>query len=194
MKIKKLNEEYIDNKIYLFRGESRSNYHNRAKTELNSRYYAYEVFDLIGVWGNVSIYELLDSSKIFEYEDSVEAFVEEYNLLDFKSNLLKKLYGVESLSELEESRSYHDIYHARQIIATIYLETQTDYDGILWYEASDTPEYQYQIWNNNTVRKLPYKEAKEVVNKLADMYGEDSAYSETVRNDLWDKRQFNLKK
>lgn len=192
MKIRKLNEEYVDGKTYLFRGESKDNYHNRARTGLNSRYYAYEVFDLIGVWGKVAIYELLDDSNILNYDECVEDFVNEYNLLDMRSDILKKLYGVYSLNELEEDRSYHDIYHARQIIATIYLETQTDYDGCIWYEWSDTPEYQVQIWNNDIIRRVPYKEAKYVIAELAkqspDLYGDE------VIKDEWNRRYFELKR
>lgn len=192
MEIKRLNEERIDGKQYLFRGESRNNYRNKAKTELNSRYFAYEVFEGIGVWGRVAVYELLDDSNILDYDDSVEEFVEEYNLLDVKSPLLKKLYGVESLSELDDGRDYHDIYHARQIIATEYLEKQTNYDGCVWYEWSDTPEYQVQIWNMNIVRRLPYKEAKEVINKLAETAPD--RYSDEVRNDFWSKYNYELKR
>ena len=104
MKIKKktqfLKEEIIDNRTYLFRGESKSNYHNRAKTTLNSRYYAFEAFDMIGIWGKVVIYELSNNANILEYEESVEDFVNEYDLTSVKSTLLKKLYGVNSLDEL----------------------------------------------------------------------------------------------
>lgn len=190
--MKKLLEEYVDGKTYLFRGESRNNYHNRAKTGLNSRYYAYEIFDLISAWGDVVIYELLPSANIFEWGESVEDFIEEYNLQDIKSPILKKLYGVDSISEIEEGRSYHDLYHSWQIIATIYLETQTDYDGIVWYEWSDTPEYQVQIWNNSKVRRLPYGEAKKLVDKLAEM--NPDMYSKINREDEWNKRQFKLKR
>lgn len=196
MKIKKkkqfLKEEIIDNKTYLFRGESKSNYHNRAKTTLNSRYYAFEAFDTIGIWGKVVIYELLNNANILEYEESVEDFVNEYDLTSVKSTLLKKLYGVNSLDELTDDRSYHDIYHARQIIATEYLETKTDYDGCIWYEWSDTPEYQIQIWNNSVVRKLPYKEAREVIDKLGEMYPD--IYAKEDIEDFWNERYFELKK
>ena len=196
MKIKKkkqfLKEEIIDNKTYLFRGESKSNYHNRAKTTLNSRYYAFEAFDTIGIWGKVVIYELLNNANILEYEESVEDFVNEYDLTSVKSTLLKKLYGVNSLGELTDDRSYHDVYHARQIIATEYLETKTDYDGCIWYEWSDTPEYQIQIWNNSVVRKLPYKEAREVIDKLGEMYPD--IYAKEDIEDFWNERYFELKK
>lgn len=196
MKIKKkihlLKEEIIDNKTYLFRGESKSNYHNRAKTTLNSRYYAFEAFDMIGIWGKVVIYELSNNANILEYEESVEDFVNEYDLTSVKSTLLKKLYGVNSLDELAEDRSYHDVYHARQIIATEYLETKTDYDGCIWYEWSDTPEYQIQIWNNSVVRKLSYKEARKVIDKLGEMYPE--IYAKEDIEDFWSERYFELKK
>jgi len=37
-----------------------------------SRYYSYEIFDGIYAFGDVVCYELLDDSKLFDYNDSTE--------------------------------------------------------------------------------------------------------------------------
>lgn len=186
----RLNEEQVFGKTFLFRGESKNNYHNKANTGQNSRYFAYEIYDGIYSFGSVAIYELLDSSNIFEYEESVLDFVEEFDLLDRKCPILKKLYGINTLRDLDtEAKDYHDVYHSRQIVATDYLENDTNYDGIIWYEEWDTPEYQLQIWNPNILRKVPYKEAKEIIAELKninpDMYD---------NSDPWGRVQYELKK
>ena len=166
-------EELLDGKTYLFRGVSnnkyQSNYSNKAKTDLKSRFYAWEIFDGIYAFGNVQVFELLKDDNILNLDESipVEDFIEEYNLENYKSVWLKKLYGVDCLADITDF-DYHDLYHARQLVATDYLETNTSYDGVCWYEPNDTPEEQVQIWNSNIVRKLPYKEAKQVISKLAE--------------------------
>lgn len=170
----KLVEEFLNGKTYLFRGVSnnkyQSNYSNKVKTDLKSRFYAWEIFDGIYTFGDVQVFELLKDDNILNIDESipVEEFIEEYNLENYKSTWLKKIYGVDSLSEITDF-DYHDLYHARQLVATEYLETATSYDGVCWYEPNDTPEEQVQIWNNSIVRKLPYEEAKQVVEKLAEI-------------------------
>lgn len=138
-----------------------------------SRYYSYEIFDGIYAFGDVVCYELLDDSKLFDYNDSTEQFCEDYDLIDFQSQYAKKAYGISSLSELEEyggskKCDYHDLYHIRQLICTEYLETEmkNQYDGIIWYEWDDNPELQVQIWNNDILRKLTYGQAKKLIARI----------------------------
>ena len=188
--MKILKEVMLDDKQYLFRGESnnsfQSNYSKKFKTNLKSRYYAWEPFDGIYTFGDVVIYELLDDSNLFDYDDSVEQFIEDNNLEDFDSVWLYKIYGVNNLSDPKvEDFDYHDLYHARQLVATDYLENNSTYDGIIWYEWGDTPESQVQIWNNKILRKLKYKEAKEVNDKLYDINSE--VYSKSDAG-FWDKK------
>ena len=185
----------LDNKQYLFRGESndsfQSNYSKKFKTNLKSRYYAWEPFDGIYTFGDVVIYELLDDSNLFDYDDSVEQFIEDNNLEDFDSIWLYKIYGIKNLSDSKvEDFDYHDLYHARQLVATEYLENNSTYDGIIWYEWNDTPEAQVQIWNNKILRRLKYKEAKEVNDKLHDINAEVYSKSDA---DFWNKK-YNIHK
>lgn len=192
--MKFLTEEKLNGKTYLFRGESndkyQSNYSHKFKTTLNSRYYAFEPFDGIYQFGYVVIYELLNSSNILDYDDSVEEFVDEYDLHDYKSVWLQKIYNVSTLEECKDF-DYHDWYHAYQIVATEYLESQTNYDGIIWYESNDTPESQIQIWNKSIVKRLSPKKAKEVLAKLAELYPDYYKVSDYA-GDFWE-RKYNLK-
>lgn len=169
-----LKEETINNKEYLFRGESNNvfqrNYSKKKKLRFNSRYYAYEIFDNIWMFGGVSVYELSPNAKIWEYDDEVESFIEEFGLEDYEVPELFKVYKIHTLSELEEyggnkSFDYHDLYHARQLVSIAYLEDNysNKYDGIKWYESYDTPEDQIMIWNNSVIKKVPYKEAKDLL-------------------------------
>jgi len=178
-----IKEELVDNKIYLFRGESRnsaqSNYHHKNRMPFKSRYYSYEIYDGIYAFGDVVCYELLDDSRLLDYDDSVEQFCEDYDLIDYESQYAQRAYGVSSLSRLKEyggsiKVDYHDLYHIRQLIATEFLETKmaNRYDGIVWYEWDDEPEYQVQIWNNNIVRKLTYPQAKRLIARMIELHPE----------------------
>ena len=183
--------EIIDDKTYLFRGVSnnkyQSNYSRKANLRFKSRYYAYELFSDIVLFGNVAVYELLPTARIWDYDDSVEQFIEDYSLENYEVPELFQVYKVHTLSELAEyggdkECDYHDLYHARQIVAMAYLEDEmsSQYDGILWYEWADEPNYQPMIWNNSVVRRLSYREAKEILLSLeqlhTDMGIEDSEY------------------
>lgn len=190
--IKALNEENIKGKTYLFRGESdnrdQSNYSRKAKLRFNSRFFAYEIYDGICLFGNVAVYELLPSAKIWYYGEEIGDFIEEYDLADYEVPELSLAYrdATEPMTKLSDCTeyggdielNYHDLYHAQQIVAMAYLEDAMagQYDGIEWYQSSDTPEYQLMIWNKNAVRKLSYKEAKQVVEYFAELYP-DSAYA-----------------
>lgn len=169
-----IKSDTIDNHTYIYRGQSnnnyQSNYSKKHPTRFNSRFYAYELFDGIQLFGNVAVYELLDSARILDYGDCVEQFIEDYELVDYEVPELFKIYNIRTLSELSEyggetDSDYHDLYHARQLVAIAYLEDNlsSQYDGIYWYEYSDTPEDQLMIWNNGAIRRLPYDEAKQVL-------------------------------
>lgn len=204
--MKIIKEEVVDNKTYLFRGESRrdfqKNYHHRNKMPFTSRYYAFEIYEDIYMFGDVVCYELLDDKKLFDYDDSVEQFCEDYDLIDYESQYTKKAYGVSSLSELKEyggdkTVDYHDLYHVRQLIATEYLEThlKNKYDGIIWYEWDDTPEQQVQIWNNDIVRKLTHAQAKKLIARMVELNPEradDLIYDNPEDSFTWDSK-FTLK-
>lgn len=190
--IKQLNEEYIEGKTYLFRGESdnrdQSNYSRKANLRFNSRFFSYEIYDGIYMFGNVAVYELLPSARIWQYEEEIEDFINEYDLADYEVPELSKAYrsSTEPMTKLSDCTEYggdieldyHDLYHAQQIVAMAYLEDEMSgqYDGIVWYQSSDTPEYQLMIWNKNAVRKLSYKEAKAVCKYMEEKYP-DSAYA-----------------
>ena len=157
----KIEEEVIDDKQYLFRGESNNdsqkNYSKKKKLRFKSRFYAYEIFDNIWMFGRVSVYELSPSAKIWEYGQDVETFIEEFELEEYEVPELFKVYKIHTLSEIDEYRGdvefdYHDLYHARQLVTIAYLEDNysNKYDGINWYESYDTPEEQIMIWNDNT--------------------------------------------
>ena len=189
-----ISEEFINNKTYIFRGVSTknsgtSNYSKKFKTDLNSRFYSWEIFDGQYLFGDIQVFELLDDTNILNLGTSipVEEFIEEYNLNDYESAWLYKIYGIKTLNESSKLKDYHDLYHAQQLVATDYLENNTDYDGVCWYEPNDTPEEQIQIWNNNIIRRLSYKEAKQVIEQLKntnpDMYD---------NSDYWGPVQYNL--
>lgn len=199
-----ITEEQLNNKTYLFRGESnnnyQSNYSKKFKLPFTSRFFAYEVYDDIILFGNVVVYELLSNANIWEYDDDVETFIEEFNLEDYTFPELYKVYKIHSLSELTEyggivKFDYHDLYHARQLCAISFLEQnyKNSYDGISWYESNDTPENQLMIWNLDAVKRLSYKEAKDVITALRDFLENelddiDSMYS----LDYNGKPKFNL--
>lgn len=183
--------ETLNDKIYLFRGVSsnkyQSNYSRKSNLRFKSRYYAYELFEGIQGFGNIAVYELEPSAKLWHYEDSVEEFIDEYNLATYEVPELYQVYKINSLSELQEydgdkKFDYHDLYHARQIVAMAYLEDNmaNQYDGIIWYEWADEPNYQPMIWNNSVVRRLSYQEAKEVLLAMEQLHHdlgiEDSMY------------------
>lgn len=172
--IRYIKADTIGDKTYLYRGVSnnkyQSNYSQKHHTRFTSRFYAYELFDGIQLFGNVAVYELNPSARIFDYEDCVEQFVEDYDLQEFEFPELFEIYKIHSLSELKEyggdvTVDYHDLYHARQLVAIAYCEDNLSdqYDGILWYDSIDTPEYQTMIWNSGVVRRLSYQEAKSVL-------------------------------
>ena len=186
----KLAEEVIDNKQYLFRGESNNgfqkNYSKKKNLRFKSKFYAYEIFDSIWMFGRVSVYELSPSAKIWEYGQDVETFIEEFELEDYDIPELFKVYKIHTLSEIDEyggdvKFDYHDLYHARQLVAIAYLENNysNKYDGINWYESYDTPEEQIMIWNDSVVRKVPYKEAKELLARYA-KWLEDNGVNDTM--------------
>ena len=199
-----MNEEYVDGTTYLFRGESnnkyQSNYSKKVKLPFKSRFFSYEVFDDIFMFGNVVVYELLNDNRIWDYGDSVEEFIEEFNLVDYEFPELYKVYKIHSLSELQEyggtvKCDYHDLYHARQLCAIAYLENNysNKYDGIEFYESSDSPEVQLIIWNLNIVRRLSYSEAKQIIAKLRDHWeNELDDYDSIYSLDWSGKPKFNL--
>ena len=183
--------ETLNDKTYLFRGVSsnkyQSNYSRKANLRFKSRYYAYELFEGIQGFGNIAVYELDPSAKLWHYEDSVEEFIDEYNLATYEVPELYQVYKINSLSELQDydgdkKFDYHDLYHARQIVAMAYLEDNmaNQYDGIVWYEWADEPNYQPMIWNNSVVRRLSYQEAKEILLAMEQLHRdlgiEDSVY------------------
>ena len=183
--------ETLNDKTYLFRGVSnnkyQSNYSRKANLRFKSRYYAYELFENIMLFGNIAVYELSPSARLWDYEDSVEEFIDEYNLATYEVPELYQVYKINSLSELQEyggdkKFDYHDLYHARQIVAMAYLEDNVanQYDGIVWYEWADEPNYQPMIWNNSVVRRLSYQEAKDVLLAMEQVHRdlgiEDSMY------------------
>lgn len=183
--------ETLDDKTFLFRGQSNNsyqkNYSKKYPTRFNSRFYAYELYDGIQLFGNIAVYELLPSANIFDYGDSVEEFIDEYQLDTYEVAELYKIYRIHSLSESSEyggdvSLDYHDLYHSRQLTAIAYLEDNlsSKYDGIGWYEAYDTPEEQVMIWNNDVLRRLNYSEAKQVLAQIENRHNElgitDSLY------------------
>lgn len=188
---KYIRADVLNNKTYLYRGVSnnryQSNYSRKFNLRFKSRYYAYELFEGIQGFGNIAVYELEPSAKLWNYEDSVEEFIDEYNLATYEVPELYQVYKIKSLSELQEYNGdkkfdYHDLYHARQIVAMAYLEDNmaTQYDGIIWYEWADEPNYQPMIWNNSIVRRLSYQEAKNVLLAMEqlqrDIGIEDSIY------------------
>ena len=190
----KLVEEFLNNKTYIFRGKSTrstgtKNYSQKIETDLKSRFYSWEIFEGQYMFGNIQVFELLKEDNILNLDESipVEEFIEENNLENYNSKWLYKIYGIENLKKEDELKDYHDLYHARQLVATEYLETNTNYDGVCWYEANDTPEEQIQIWNDSIVRRLPYKEAKQVIEELKiinpDVYD---------NSDYWGKVQYKL--
>jgi len=187
-----LHEEEAFGKTYLFRGESRNNYHNMNKLDQASRFFAYELFDGIQDFGAVAVYELLDSSKILNYNDDIDSFIEEYSLRDEPSAILKKLYKVNTIAEMEDKApAYADdeyttnLFHAKQLVATTYLENNSNYDGIVWYEPYDEPQIQIQIWNFNILRRLSYKEAKALfaeLSKTSSNYDLEHAWYDLKKN------------
>lgn len=192
-------EQDLDGKVYLFRGESnndvQSNYSYKHKTRFTSRFYSYEIYDGIYLFGNVVVYELLPKARLWDYDDEVESFISEYHLEDYPVPELKEIYGIDTLSECSEyggtvNFDYHDLYHSRQIVAIAYLEDNmsNQYDGIIWYEYMDNPEYSLMIWNNDVVRRLSSIEAKEVVEELEKRYP-DSLYA---KDPEWDSYKYNL--
>lgn len=96
--------ETLNDKTYLFRGVSnnkyQSNYSRKANLRFKSRYYAYELFENIMLFGNIAVYELSPSAKLWHYEDSVEEFINEYNLATYEVPELYQVYKINSLSEL----------------------------------------------------------------------------------------------
>lgn len=192
----KIVEEFLDNKVYIFRAVATKNsesinYSQRVKTDLKSRFYSWEIFQHQFMFGDIQVFELLKQDNILNLDSSepVAEFLEEYDLEDYKSIWLKKIYGIDSLQEADKLKDYHDLYHAQQIVATDYLENHTNYDGVCWYEPWDEPEEQIQIWNNSIIRRLPYREAKQVIEKLKvlnpDVYD---------NSDYWGPVQYNLYK
>ena len=183
--------DVLNNKTYLYRGVSnnkyQSNYSKKHPTQFTSRFYAYELFDNIMLFGNIAVYELSPSARIFDYGDSAEEFISDYDLAMVDIPELFDIYKIHSLSELEEyggtiKFDYHDLYHARQLACISYCENNlsNQYDGITWYECCDTPEDQVMIWNNSVVRRLSYHEAKDVLLAMEqlqrDIGIEDSIY------------------
>ena len=152
------------------------------------------------MFGNVVVYELLDDSHIWNYDDCVEEFVEEYDLIDYEFPELYKVYKIHSLSELTEYGGtkrfdYHDLYHARQLCAISYLENNyiDKYDGILFYESLDDPNEQLVIWNTNIVKRLSYQEAKHIINKIKSRYEDEfDDYDSIYSLDWTGKPKFNL--
>ena len=198
--------ESLNNKNYLFRGVSnnkyQSNYSRKANLRFKSRYYANELFDNIMLFGNVAVYELLPTARIWDYDDSVEQFIEDYSLENYEVPELYQVYKIRTLTELQEyggdkKFDYHDLYHSRQLVAMAYLEDNMagQYDGILWYEWNDEPNYQPMIWNNSVVRRLSYQEAKEVLLGIEqlqrDLGIEDSIY---YKDDFDGKHYYNIAK
>ena len=201
-----LDEEYVGGKLYIFRGESKndfqSNYHYRNKFPFTSRYYSYELYDDIYAFGNVVAFEVLDESRLFQYEDSSEEFCNEYDLLDYESKYLKEAYGIDKLSDMSSlggdvDLDYHDEYHSYQLIATEYLETnmKNKYAGIVWYESNDTPEYQLQIWDSSILRKLKPSEFKNWIREFVKEYpsSKDMIYDKDWKADSSLKWKFNIK-
>lgn len=183
--------ETLNDKTYLFRGVSnnkyQSNYSRKANLRFKSRYYAYELFDGIQGFGNIAVYELLPSAQLWDYEEGVMQFIEDYDLTHYEVPELYQVYKIHTLSELDEfggdkKFDYHDSYHAWQIVAMAYLEDNmtNQYDGIVWYEWADEPNYQPMIWNNSVVRRLSYQEAKDVLRAMEQVHHdlgiEDSIY------------------
>ena len=183
--------EKLNNKTYLFRGVSnnkyQSNYSRKNNLRFTSRYYAYELYDGIQLFGNIAVYELSPSARLWDYEDGVMQFIEDYDLAHYEVPELYQVYKIHTLSELDEfggdkEFDYHDSYHAWQIVATAYLEDNmsNQYDGIVWYEWADEPNYQPMIWNNSVVKRLSYQEAKEVLLAIEQLHHdlglEDSPY------------------
>lgn len=81
------------------------------------------MFEDIVLFGNVSVYELLDNSKLWDYD----GIIEEFDLINYKFPELYKVYKIHSLSELTEyggtiKFNYHDLYHSRQLCVISYLE------------------------------------------------------------------------
>ena len=183
-----LNEAVVNDKTYIFRGESnnnyQSNYSKKNRLPFESRFFAYDIFSEIVLFGDVVVYELLDDSKLWYYDDSVEEFIKDYDLENYEFPELYKVYKIHSLSELTEyggdiKFDYHDLYHARQLCTISFLEQnyKNKYDGIVWYESWDEPETQLMIWNMNIVRKLRYAEAKQVMSDLKDLF--ENEYDDT---------------
>lgn len=170
-------------KMYIFRGVSDANYSQQNEVALKSRFFSYEISEYLSKFGNIQVYEVLDSSKIFDYDDSVYEFCEEYDLMDVRSRILRQLYGVDTLRETD-GMSLHDEYHSYQIVATEYLESHTAYSGIIWYEWVDDLEYQIQIWDMSILRKLSRAQAEKLISRLAEAYP-DSAYSNADHENLW---------
>ena len=134
-----IREEFLNGVDYLFRGESNNNYQQnyskKVKLPFTSRFYAYEIFEGIPLFGNVAVYELSNSANMWNYDDSVESFIEEFDLLSYAVPELYKVYKITTLSELKEyggtiTFDYHDFYHAHQLVAIAYLENnyKTKYD------------------------------------------------------------------
>ena len=195
----KINEEYVDSKTYLFRGESnnsyQSNYSNKVKLPFKSRFFSYEVFDDIFMFGDVVVYELLNNSRIWDYGEGVEDFIEEFSLVDYEFPELYKVYKIHSLSELQEYGGtvrcdYHNLYHAQQLCAIGYLENNysNEYDGIEFYEPQDNPETQLVIWNMNIVRRLSYSEAKQIITKLKDYWENELGDYDSIYSNDWDNK------
>lgn len=203
--MKLLIEELINDKEYLFRGESNNstqkNYSKKKNLRFKSRFYAYEIFDNIFIFGYVSMFELLPSAKLWDYGDGVEQFIEDFNLESYNVPELFKVYKIHSLSELDEyggniNFDYHDLYHARQLVAIAYLEDnyKGKYDGIIWYESYDTPETQAMIWNEDVVKKVPYKEARVILNQFEQELNDNGVTDTMYHKDDFGDRKYILKR
>lgn len=203
---KYIRADALNNKTYLYRGVSnnkyQSNYSRKRKLRFKSRYYAYELFDDIPLYGNIAVYELSPSARIWDYDDSVEEFITDNDLVNYEVPELYQVYKIHALSELQEyggdkKFDYHDLYHSRQIVAMAYLEDNmaNQYDGIIWYEWADEPNYQPMIWNNSVVRRLSYKEAKEVLLAMEQWYNDEGYEGSMYQKDKFDgKYYYNIAK
>lgn len=111
---------------------------------------------------DVNSYVIDKNANLYKGVSSYD-YAQENNLLDVKSDFLKEKLGASTLREIEEifdegrENTYYDenpnlYFFAFQYMAKEDLEKK-GYDGAFWKVEDDLINEQYQIWNNDVLKR-----------------------------------------
>ena len=123
--------------IIVYRGVSPI---TRKSNEFAGRFFA-TTYDEAYNFGDVEISQIMDTARLYNGLNSLD-FCEKNNLLGKNYPFLKRMFGVDSIKDLDDNRQLF----ATQAVAKYELEKQ-GYDGAHWKYEDDLIPEQYQIWN-----------------------------------------------